>query len=314
MNILLIRENLLKDKNTDKLRELNINITTIKANEFSAFQKSKEYHSFDFIVGATELKDLDMAKWPKLKIIQTISSGYDFLDYDSLHSNNVIVLNAKGVYSIPISEWVIGIIIAHYKKLPYFFENAKTKKWKPNYSIQELSNKKVLLFGTGSIGQEIVRRLTPFGCIIHGVNSNGRKVSGFSKCFSLKNSKEEVGNYDILIFGLPSNKETIDYVNKDMLKRLNDNAVVINVGRGTLINEKDLVEYMKLEISNLSFYLDVVNEEPLAKNNPLWDTPNIFISPHNSFASDQHMERLENLILENIEAFINSEKFVNKIK
>lgn len=121
MNILLIRENLLKDKNTDKLRELNINITTIKANEFSAFQKSKEYHSFDFIVGATELKDLDMAKWPKLKIIQTISSGYDFLDYDSLHSNNVIVLNAKGVYSIPISEWVIGIIIAHYKKIAILF-------------------------------------------------------------------------------------------------------------------------------------------------------------------------------------------------
>ena len=106
----------------------------------------------------------------------------------------------------------------------------------------------------------------------------------------------------------------VKYVDKDFLKNLTSETIVINVGRGDLINEMDLINYSNQSKNNVRFYLDVVNDEPLDKEDKLWKCKNIFITPHNSFSSDLHRERLQSLIFENITSIINKSKLRNEVK
>src|SRR5690554_440978 len=314
MKVLLIRDSLLSSKQSSSLRKMDVDLQTIQVDDFMNFQNSSETFDFELIIGATELRDLEFAKYPQLKYLQIISAGYDYLKINKVFDRGVKLFNASGVYSIPIAEWVIGLILADYKKLEYFYNNHIANKWIPMYKLKELTGKKVLIFGTGSIGSEIAKRLNIFQCIIDGVNTNGRNVDFFNDCYKLENAITIINNYDVIVFALPSNKRTIKYVDKDFLKNLTSETIVINVGRGDLINEMDLINYSNQSKNNVRFYLDVVNDEPLDKEDKLWKCKNIFITPHNSFSSDLHRERLQSLIFENITSIINKSKLRNEVK
>ena len=195
----------------------------------------------------------------------------------------------------------------------FFYENQKTKSWKKNFDLVELNGKNICIFGTGSIGQEIAKRLKAFGCQVSGVNSNGRAVTGFDNYYDMKSILVDVSNFDIIIFALPSNEKTRQYVDKSFLNKLNSSALVINVGRGDLVVEEDLVQYLINNLNSL-FILDVFEVEPLDLKSKLWELENLIVSPHNSFASSRNDQRLQDLVTKNIEAFTSKGTFINVIK
>ena len=266
----------------------------------------------EMIVGTPSPNYLNLESLPKLRMIQLPSAGYDRVPLQQLKSRNITLANASGVYSIPIAEWVIAKLLEIIKQSKYYYQNQSQNIWKKNYNMIELPNRKALIFGTGSIGQEIAKRLNAFDVIVDGVNSNGRDITHFHDCFDMKNGKEITRNYDILIFSLPNNEETAGLVNAEFLKQLKQDAILINIGRGTLINEEDLIESLK-QGKFMGVALDVMSVEPLPPTNELWVHPKVIISPHSSFISDKIDQRRVDLISSNILAFYQGKPIKNKI-
>jgi phosphoglycerate dehydrogenase-like enzyme len=269
-------------------------------------------NEIDVIVGITPAQTMDLDQFPNLKMIQLPSAGYDQIPLSELRKRNVILANASGVYSIPIAEWVIGKILEIIKQSKYYIQNQEKNIWKKNNHMIELPNRKALIFGTGSIGQEIAKRLHAFDVIVDGVNSNGRDIHHFNQCFELKKGKEVAFNYDILIFSLPHNEETAGLVNEEFIKTLKDTAILINVGRGTLINEQDLIDALKKD-KFLGIALDVMQKEPLPTDSELWSHPKVLITPHSSFISDGINKRRIDLITANIIAFYQKKEIKNRV-
>lgn len=266
----------------------------------------------DIVVGTPSPNLINLESLPKLRMIQLPSAGYDRIPLQQLVSRNITLANASGVYSIPIAEWVIAKLLEIIKQSKYYYQNQSQSIWKKNYNVIELPNRKALIFGTGSIGQEIAKRLNAFDVIIDGINSNGRDITHFRKCFDMKKGKDIAKNYDILIFSLPNNEETAGLVNAEFLKHLKHEAILINIGRGTLINEADLIESLK-QGRFMGVALDVMSIEPLPQASELWAHPKVIISPHSSFISDKIDQRRVDLITSNILAFYHGKPIKNKI-
>jgi phosphoglycerate dehydrogenase-like enzyme len=266
----------------------------------------------DIVVGTPSPNFINLESLPKLQMIQLPSAGYDRIPLQQLMSRNITLANASGVYSIPIAEWVIAKLLEIIKQSKYYYQNQSQNIWKKNYNMIELPNRKALVFGTGSIGQEIAKRLNAFDVIVDGINSNGRDITHFHECFDMEKGKEVAKDYDILIFSLPNNEETAGLVNAEFLKHLKQEAILINIGRGTLINETDLIESLK-QGKFMGVALDVMSVEPLPPTSELWIHPKVIISPHSSFISDKIDQRRVDLIASNILAFYHGKPIKNKI-
>jgi phosphoglycerate dehydrogenase-like enzyme len=270
------------------------------------------FEEIDVVIGEPFSKHINIDSLPNLKFIQLPSAGYDRVPLEELRRRNIMLANASGVYSIPIAEWVIGKLLEIVKHSKYYYQNQSELIWKKNYNMTELPNRRALIFGTGSIGQEIAKRLQAFDVIVDGVNSNGRRIIHFDECYDMKQGKIKSKEYDILIFSLPNNSETAGLVNANFLKDLKQDVILINIGRGTLINEEDLMCSLK-QGKFMGVALDVMATEPLPSTSELWTHPKVIISPHCSFISDQIDQRRVDLITTNIISFFNNEEIKNKI-
>jgi phosphoglycerate dehydrogenase-like enzyme len=270
------------------------------------------YTEIEMIIGITPAQTLNLGQFPKLKMVQLPSAGYDQIPINELKKRNIILANASGVYSIPISEWVIGKILEIIKQSKFYIQNQEKFIWKKNNQMIELPNRKALIFGAGSIGQEIAKRLNAFEVIVDGVNSNGRDTIHFRQCFDLQKGKQEASNYDILIFSMPNNEDTAGLVDEKFINTLKDTAILINVGRGTLINEQDLINALYNDkFSGVA--LDVMQTEPLPVQSELWSHPKVYITPHSSFISDGINKRRVDLITSNVLAFYQQKEIKNRI-
>jgi phosphoglycerate dehydrogenase-like enzyme len=266
----------------------------------------------EVIVGMPLPEHTTFESFPNLKMIQLPSAGYDRVPLNQLKSKNIMLANASGVYSVPIAEWVIGKLLEIIKLSKYYYNNQSKGVWKKNFGMVELAGRTALVFGTGSIGQEIAKRLRAFDVVVDGVNSNGRDIKYFNMCFDMKSGKEMSKKYDILIFSLPNNEETFGLVNSDFLNNLKHDAVLINIGRGTLIKEDDLIESLK-QGKFMGVALDVMNVEPLPQTSELWTLDNVIISPHSSFISEKIDQRRVDLITSNIILFSQNKEIKNRI-
>lgn len=313
MKVLITIKNIIDAETIENLRNDGIDIVEESNDIFNSNRLRENFNDTNIVIGGEELKSLIVKQFPQLQLIQTISAGYDYLETEEIFKNNIQLSNASGIYSIPIAEWVLGQVLFAFKKFQSFKEAQEKRLWKPDYNLRELNGKKVLVFGTGSIGVEVCKRFVAFNCEVDGVNSNGRPIQGFNNCFSLSTSPSIINEYDILVFALPSNSKTKNFLDASVLKEISDNCILLNVGRGDLINEDDLLELIK-EKSEILVFLDVLNEEPLPKDNALWKHPQVFVTPHTSFSSTNNNERLKHLIISNMFNVKNNMPIVNEIK
>lgn len=242
----------------------------------------------------------DIRKFKKLKYIQVTSAGLDRLPMEYIKQNNIKVFNARGVYSVPIAEWTILKILEIYKKSKIFYYNQKNRKWEKNRNLLELIGKTATILGYGSIGHEIAKRLYAFGVKINVVDVREKQSDYIEKCYHIDNLKEALLNSDINILCLPLTEETKGVINKETINYIKNGSVLINISRGEIIKEIDLIKALD---SNkfLGVALDVFEKEPLDNDNKLWNYENVIITPHNSFVSENNYNRLFELILKNYE-------------
>ncbi|SFE58928.1 Phosphoglycerate dehydrogenase [Alteribacillus iranensis] len=248
------------------------------------------------------LLEKDVKSLPNLRWIQIISSGVDQLPLEYLKRSNILVTTVKGIHRIPISEYVMAMILYFSKKIPEFYERKQQKHWDASIMLHELHGKTIGIWGTGHIGREVAAKSKAFGMKTVGVNRSGNQVEHFDDIYTIEQLQEVVGTFDYICSVLPSNPGTRGIVTSHLIEKMKDDVVFVNVGRGDLIVEEDFIEALKRKkISGAA--LDVFHREPLEENHPFWELDNVVITPHASAHSEMYARRALQIFYQNFKLF-----------
>lgn len=240
----------------------------------------------------------DISKFKSLKVIQLTSAGLDRVPIDYINENGIKIFNAKNVYNIPMAEWVVLKILEIYKKSKQFYKNQEKHKWEKHRDLLELTDKTASIIGFGSVGLEVAKRLKAFDVNVIGISRRKIESEYVDETLLINDIDLALKKSDIVILTLPLTEETRHLISKDKISIMKDNAVLINVARGGLIDETELIDALN-EGKFLGVAMDVFCDEPLVESH-LWDFENVIITPHNSFVSDKVNGRLFDLMVDNL--------------
>lgn len=297
-------------KNFETIENMGYDIKLINENEGITY--TNDLKDVKILVCYNPFQTLDIRKMSNLKWVQLSSAGIDQLPVDFIRDKNIIVTNNRGGYSVPIGEWIVLKILELLKHSPKFYENQRSKMWKMDASVLELYGKTVGFIGTGSIASEAAKRLKGFGVNILGINTNGRNMEYFDKCFKLDDIDYMLSLSDVVAVTIPYTEKTHKLVNEQRFKSMKQGAYIVNIARGLIIDEKSLISNIESgKIAGAA--LDVVENEPLDKDSKLWNMSNVIITPHNSWVSEMRNIRRFNLILDNLKRYKNKDNLINVV-
>lgn len=240
----------------------------------------------------------------RLKWVQSISAGVDTYDLTRFSEKGILLSNASGIHSISIAEHVLGVLLTEFRGIRTSIKNQSKKEWsRNNISYRQLSTKKMLVVGTGHIGQQLGKFAQGLDIQTYGVNTSGHVTDGFIECYAQKNMSKVINEMDIVVNILPLTDQTYHLYNEQLFSAMKPGTVFINVGRGPSVNTADLVQ--ALETKQLSFAaLDVFEDEPLPENSPLWDLDNVLITPHISGLTPEFKGKLLTIFIQNLRKFL----------
>ena len=241
-------------------------------------------------------------RFTNLKAVQLTSVGFDRVPVGYFASKGIALFNARGVYSTPMAEWVVLKILEIYKHSADFYTQQKKKIWEKHRDLMELTDKRVLVLGTGSVGTECAKRLKAFNSRIIGMDIYDNGSEYIDEFYPMEELSNVLPTADIVILSLPLTDKTKGLMGKENLSLMKEGGVLINVARGAIIDEQALIDTLS-EGRLLGVALDVFEEEPLPQSSPLWTHPGVIVTPHNSFVSDGNSGRLFNLICQNLAEF-----------
>ncbi len=236
-----------------------------------------------------------------LQYIQLTSAGFDRVPMDYVEEHQIEIHNARGVYSIPMAEYALAGVLSLYKQMDRFREQQKAHVWVKNRSLLELADKRVLVVGCGSVGTECARRFKAFGCRVTGIDLFVHEDPGFDEILGIDHLDEQLSEADILVLTVPLNDETKNLIALSRLRILKQNAVIVNIARGGVLDLGALIG-LKQQGCPLMAVLDVFDEEPLAPDHPIWDMEGVIVTPHNSFVGEFNGQRLAHVILDNLKS------------
>ena len=254
---------------------------------------AREIVDAEVILGEPDPDLLPTAK--HLKWMQITWAGAD--RYTGSFPANVTLTNASGAFGRIISEYTLGMILAQYKQLPKYYVNQQKRLWEDLGQERSLLGKRVLILGTGNVGGNIAQKLHAFGTYNIGINRSGKPGAHFDEIHTLDALDALLPQADILIGALPKAPGTVGLLDYRRLMLLKPEALLVNVGRGTMIVTKDL-EAVLAEGHLSGAILDVVDPEPLPKDSPLWDCDRVLLTPHVSGIGFDHEPATEQTIWE----------------
>ena len=245
----------------------------------------------------------NIEEFENLKYIQLTSAGFDRVPLEEIKQRGITINNARGVYSIPMAEWAMGRILEHYKNFNGFNLSQKKKEWNKDRGIKEINGTKSAIIGAGNIGQEVAKRLSAFDSSVTGYDVILGERSYFDSVHHVNDLSSEIDDYDIVVLTAPYTPETHHIISKEILQSLKNNAILVNIARGGLIDEQAMCEVLT-DRKDLFAALDVFEAEPLSEESPLWKLDNVAVSPHNSFVSEGNSARMFAVMYQNLKKFI----------
>ncbi len=271
-----------------------------------------ELEDVEVLVCYNPFETLAIDEMRDLKLIMVSSIGIDQVPIDIVKPQNIMLTNNKGGYSIPIGEWIVTKVLEIYKGSKGFIRLQDKKVWRMDTSILELTGKTIGFIGTGTIAHEAAKRLKAFGVKIHGVNTNGRSVVHFDKCYSMDRLGDFLSVCDVVVVTIPLTEKTHGLINKSSLADMKDDSVFINVSRGDIVDEVALLDALG-QGKFRGVALDVFEHEPLEVESPFWDIERVHISPHNCWMSEYRNERRFETIIENLRRYNQAEVLLNVV-
>lgn len=243
---------------------------------------------------------------PGLRWVQTMAAGGGSqvkaagLTADQL--NQVVFTTSAGVHGTTLAEFAMFGLLAGAKDLPRMRiqqDERRSDRW----TMRQVHEQTVLIVGLGGIGKETARLAKVLGARVLGVKRRPEPVPYVDEVFPTEHLSELVGRVDAIILTLPGTAETERLYGAELIAATKPGAVIINVGRGVIIDEPALIS--ALQSGHLSSaFLDVTAAEPLPPDSPLWTMPQVVLSPHNAALSDQEDRRIAELFADNLRRFV----------
>ena len=243
---------------------------------------------------------------PRLRWLCTPSAGVEHFTAPGVFLNPYAVLsNSSGAYGVTIAEHTVMVTLEALRKQPEYAGIIARRQWRRDLPVRSIKDSRVTLLGTGDIGQETAKRLRAFGpASMVGFNSSGKNPDGlFDRVVTVDSLNRTLSVTDILIISLPLTEKTYRLLDKSRLSLLPDGALIVNVGRGAVTDEAALVA--ELRNRRLFAALDVFEREPLPPDSPLWECPNLILTPHISgnMTLEYTKDRIVSLFLEDFENY-----------
>jgi lactate dehydrogenase-like 2-hydroxyacid dehydrogenase len=289
----------------------------VDLSKFSKFGEVKIYQTTDKDETLSRIKDADIVFTNKvvidkdimdksnIKIIQIMATGMNNVDLEYAEQKGIIVKNVEGYSTDSVVQLTFAFVLEFMNKVRYFneyvnneYSNSEIFTHIINWS--ELNAKKWGIIGLGAIGKKVAEIATAFGCEVSYYSTSGKNSNSKYKRVDL----ETLLKYsDIISIHAPLNQDTENLLNKNNLHLIKKGAMLLNLGRGGIVHEKDLADI----IDEKGFFagFDVFTKEPIDKENPLLKCKNILLTPHIAWASVEAREKLVQLAYGNISSLLN---------
>ena len=253
---------------------------------------------------------------PNLQWMHLPNAGIDHPVFGRLLEQGVRLTTSSGATAEPIAHTAIAALLALARGFPRWSAAQRRREWAPHRAQdtpRDLRGQTMVIVGVGAIGNEIARLARALGLHVVGVRRRQRTESDHTDEMHPPSALHEVlPRADWLVLACPLTNETRGLIDAAALARLPATAHVINVARGQIIDEVALIGALQ-NGRMAGAYLDVFAEEPLPANSPLWDLPNVIISPHDAAASTGNSERVSELFLRNLEHWLRGEPLENEV-
>ena len=286
----------------------------------------------------TDAFDRLLARAPQLAWVHSATSGVEGALTPAAIERGVVVTNARGVFSRPIAEYVLMMILSVSRRLPQLLELQQERTWQPLEGA-ELRDVTVGIIGLGSIGRAVGALATAFGCRVVAVRRRpggerhapaGGPAAAEDASVSAEGSErsfgeamldrvggpetlpELLGESDFIVLAAPLTPETEDMINEETLALVKPGAWLINVARGRLINEHALLRALR-EGPLGGAVLDTFRDEPLPPSSPFYDLDNVIVTPHTAWSSGRVLDRSVELFCDNLRRYAAGEPLLNVV-
>jgi glycerate dehydrogenase len=292
-----------------------------KIGDFNCYQASSVSESVErmkdadiVITNKVQLKEENLSKAKELKLICLTATGTNNVDLDYCKKKGIAVCNVAGYSTASVTQHTFSLLFYILEKLNFYDSYVKEGRYskcdiftflEPPFS--ELSGKIFGIIGLGDIGRSVARVATAFGCKVCYYSTSGANQNPDYERVELE---ALLGKSDVISIHAPLNSSTIDLIKYEELKLMKSNAILLNLGRGGIVNETDLARALEEDLI-AGAGLDVLVKEPIPLDNPLMkikDKSKLFITPHIAWASIEARTRLLVEVEKNIEAFLLGEK------
>jgi phosphoglycerate dehydrogenase-like enzyme len=263
------------------------------------------------IAVAWSLRPEQFREAKQLRWIHSPAAAVHQLMFSELVNSDVILTNARNVHGPVVAEHVIAQIFALAKKLPHALRLqqkhiwGQEAMWKEEPPPREVGGATLLLVGLGSIGREVARRASALGMHVVAIREHPEKGTpeGVSDIFAPGMLDKVLAKSDYVVLAAPLTPSTRALMNSDRLSKMNRGACLINVSRGSLVDEAALAQALS-EGKLAGAALDVFEKEPLPADSPLWNLENLVITPHTAAVTEKLWERHYALIQENLRRYL----------
>ena len=266
-----------------------------------------------------------LARAPRLAWVHSATSGVERALTPASRERGLIVTNARGVFSRPIAEYVLMMILAVSRRLPQLLELQRERTWQP-LEGSELRDVTVGIVGLGSIGRAVGGLATAFGCRVIAVRrrpESGVESSREGDDLSFGEAMldrvggpemlpELLGESDFIVLAAPLTPETENMINADTLAMVKPGSWLINVARGRLIDERALLRALR-DGPLGGAVLDTFREEPLPALSSFYELPNVIVTPHTAWSSGRVLDRSVELFCDNLLRFATGEPLLNVV-
>jgi phosphoglycerate dehydrogenase-like enzyme len=246
--------------------------------------------------------------------VQIVSAGYAGMLAHAL-PETVVVTNQGGAVANAVAEHAMALVLAHFRGLPAAFSAQTAERWNTaaiRGALRTLEGTTAAILGLGHVGQALAARLAPFGVTVIGVNRDGAPGPGMERTFSVAALDEALGLADIVALCLPASPGTHRLIDAGRIAAMKTGALIVNVGRGEVIDTEALA--LALVEGRLGgAALDVADPEPLPAGHPLWQAPNLIVTPHVAGGSPLARQRIARMVADNVARFAAGAALMNQV-
>lgn len=252
--------------------------------------------------------------WPRLthlRWVQVAAAGVDAFLFPEMLASDVVLTNSRGAFDEPVAEFTLALIMAAAKRLDVTMRNQVERRWQRT-DVRLLAGRTVVVVGFGAIGSLIGRKVRALGMRVVGVRRGGESHPDADEVYRPSELDQVLPRADYLVLVLPQTNGTRGLIGARELRLLPREAVLINVGRGSVLDEQALAVALREGVI-AGAALDVFEREPLAEDHPLWTAPNVIITPHMASDTDDWRERILDVFSDNLRRHRDGEPLHNVI-